>query len=367
MCSHNLGLAGAFARVYASLRCAGTAAASSQERSPPCIPNDVFLTRSKLEHDIEQFQYLADLGTLCDEFRILIPAYRQVMEELPLDAPDRRVALSEAHTAAIGHAYARLIHVRHSPRLPQALSDSWSGRDVETQYLSSKCGLAVVDNFLSEAALAELRRFCLESTVWSGNRYAYGRLGAFFHDGFNSPLLLQIAEDLRERLPNVVGDYPLRQMWGFKNGPAVPSNASIHADFAAVNVNFWITPTEANLDSGSGGLDVYEFEAPGEWDFQKYNGKADLIKAFLVRNGARVTRIDYRQNRVVIFNSDLFHGTQGLRFKSGYVNRRVNITMLYGQREDDDRHPLTRPAIRDAAQHGPLSHSWRSAAFSRLT
>lgn len=32
---------------------------------------------------------------------------------------------------------------------------------------------------------------------------------------------------------------------------------SVHADSAAVNLNFWITPDEANLDPSSGGLVVY--------------------------------------------------------------------------------------------------------------
>jgi hypothetical protein len=30
----------------------------------------------------------------------------------------------------------------------------------------------------------------------------------------------------------------------------------IHADFAAINVNFWITPDDANLDPKSGGIQL---------------------------------------------------------------------------------------------------------------
>lgn len=41
-------------------------------------------------------------------------------------------------------------------------------------------------------------------------------------------------------------------------------------------------------------------------------------------------KIPYRANRAVIFASDLFHETDQMRFKTGYLNRRINVTMLYG-------------------------------------
>ena len=42
--------------------------------------------------------------------------------------------------------------------------------------------------------------------------------------------------------------------------------------------------------------------------------------------------IPHRSNRAVIFNSNLFHKTDDCRFRSGYINRRTNITMLFGHR-----------------------------------
>jgi hypothetical protein len=48
-------------------------------------------------------------------------------------------------------------------------------------------------------------------------------------------------------------------------------------------------------------------------------------------HGAQVT-VAYRQNRVVIFNSDLFHETAPFKFRKGYTNRRINLTMLFGDR-----------------------------------
>jgi len=45
--------------------------------------------------------------------------------------------------------------------------------------------------------------------------------------------------------------------------------------------------------------------------------------------------IPYRANRAVIFDSDLFHQTDTIRFKPGYCNRRINVTLLYGERDPE--------------------------------
>jgi hypothetical protein len=56
------------------------------------------------------------------------------------------------------------------------------------------------------------------------------------------------------------------------------------------------------------------------------------VREFLRRSGAEAITIPYRQNRAVIFNSDLFHETDRFRFKDEYESRRLNITLLYGRR-----------------------------------
>ena len=61
-------------------------------------------------------------------------------------------------------------------------------------------------------------------------------------------------------------------------------------------------------------------------------GQTEAIRAFLAEHGAKPTTIPYRANRAVIFDSDLFHETDAIRFQDGYANRRINVTMLYGWR-----------------------------------
>ena len=47
---------------------------------------------------------------------------------------------------------------------------------------------------------------------------------------------------------------------------------------------------------------------------------------------AQAITVPYRANRAVIFDSDLFHETDRIDFRPGYLNRRINVTMLYGRR-----------------------------------
>jgi hypothetical protein len=291
------------------------------------------LTIPKLKHDIEQIRYLQQHGILGNEYSAFIGEYERVIERLTKSNRRERMSLTEDEAQRIGHIYGRLIHVRDTPRVRKALSDHWDPTQVEEQYLMKPLSAVTIDNFLAEDALQGIRLFCLESTIWSTIRYAHGRLGAFFRDGFNCPLLFQIAQELRKVFPRVVGPYPLRQLWAFKYASSHPGD-SVHADFAAVNVNFWTTPDEANLDPSTGGLLMFDVEAPVDWKFASYNRDAAAIKAFLQEKRPRAVRIPYRSNRAIIFTSDLFHTTDIVEFRPGYENRRINITLLYGDREN---------------------------------
>ena len=331
----DLPLAGERAVRYAAL-CRATrwypAPRQDDPELPASIPWTPVLTPGKLLHDIEQLEYLQRRGILGDELTPVIARYDGLLDTLRPLGDDARVPLIGVARAQVGHVYNRLVHVRETPRVPRALSPVWDGAGVEGEYLERTPQVVVVDDFLSPDALASLRAFCLESTVWSNNRYDYGRLGAFFRDGFACPLLVQIAEELRAAMPRVLGTrHPVTQIWAYKYANTQP-NLSPHADFAAVNVNFWITPDEANLDPNGGGLVMYDVKAPGSWDFAMYNRNGGKIRELLSERKAQPRVIPYRSNRAVIFDSDLFHATPALSFRSGYENRRINVTVLFGER-----------------------------------
>ncbi|MFI8519933.1 hypothetical protein ACIGEZ_19155 [Streptomyces sp. NPDC085481] len=357
-----LGRVLALARWRSGADADGRPTTSAESLRPLPVPH---LSVAKLRHDIEQLRYLRARGLLGEGYDLVIGRYETVAERLVAEGEFGQTPMADEDRAAIGHVYNRLLHLGTAPRLDRALACGWDRTAVQARYLGDGFGVVVIDDLLTPEALDSLRAFCLESTVWSANRYAHGRLGAFFRDGFNCPLLLQIAEELAEALPEVIGHrYPLRQLWAFKNGPDLPRSGHTHADFAAVNVNFWITPTEANLDPGSGGLLVHRADAPADWDFDTYNGRPDIIGSYLETRQVGAVRIPYRANRAVLFDSDLFHGTDGVRFRPGYENRRINITMLYGERADDVHHRNPQGDSGLPTGAGGAA-AWRSGAFTR--
>ena len=222
---HDLYLAGEYAALLAAFRCGSKwhpAGVDGRGATAFLMERALFLTIPKLIHDVEQFSYLQSRAVLGSEFTPIISAYEQVIDEMRSADVQAPTPLNDDVRARIGHVYNRIVHIRETPRLARALSGEWNAATVETDYLET--GVVVVDNFLTKEALDNVRQFCLESTVWSGNRYNHGRLGAFFRDGFNCPLLWQIAEELQQALPRVIGRrYPLQQLWGFKTPQNLPA------------------------------------------------------------------------------------------------------------------------------------------------
>lgn len=293
-------------------------------------------SRTKLEHDAEQLRHLRANDVLPATFDDAVNLYEAALEALETPPADTHmVPLPAATRAAITPLYNRLIHRDPGAALDgPVVSPHFDGAAAEQQYRDHAPGIAWGDGLLTPDALAALRRFCLNSTIWYEFRYDNGYLGAFQEEGFSCPLLLQIAEELRAAMPNVVGPHTLRKTWAFKYDSRL-SGIRMHADAAAVNVNFWLTPDEANLDPEGGGLVVWDVEAPLDWDFAHYNRDTPAVRAFLDESGARAITVPHRQNRAVLFNSDLFHETGALSFKPGYENRRINVTMLFGRRGDE--------------------------------
>lgn len=326
---------------------------------------DARLSAGKLRHDIEQFEHLRQRGINLplDE---MISHHQAALARLGDHGLDR-AALSADDQQTVGRAYGRLVHVADAPRVAQALSPAWDRSQAQRRYLHSRPNVVVIDDFLSPEALHGLLRFCHDSTIWAGNRYAHGRLSSLFFTGFNAPLVLQIAEEIRSALPLLIGpQHPLRQLWAFKNTQVLPGgDSNVHADFAAINVNFWITPDDANLHAQSGGMVVYDLEAPLSWSFSQYNERSDLIRALMAQHRPRAIRIPYRQNRAIIFNSDLFHGTEAVCFRPDYLSHRINVTMLYGDRRTDEHHaePETVEALQ-TLDGAAASTAWRSAALT---
>ena len=302
-------------------------AEASIERALAIAPNNpaALLVRGKL---------LCETGRVEEGLALFAARAAQVYGDASETAPTseaqhRHDQEQQAYLSARGVAASRF-HIDGGDRIAgpavnpanrQAAALAWAGSDPQ---------IVVIDQLLTEPALEGLRRFCWGSTVWR-KPYRQGYVGAFIDHGFACPLLAQIAEELREVFPTVVGDHPLLSTWGFKYDSRL-GGIRIHADQAAVNVNFWITPDEANLNPDSGGMVIWDAAAPADWAITRYNGDDDAVRAFLSEANSQSTSVPYRANRAVIFDSDLFHETDRIEFKDGYLNRRINVTMLYGRR-----------------------------------
>ncbi|MGE3152441.1 MAG: tetratricopeptide repeat protein [Nitrospiraceae bacterium] len=294
------------------------------------------ISRARLKHEAEQVAYLMGEGRLGPDSRDYLDRLTRVRDKADMAAPQSTwVSLNEDDAAAIAPSLNRIVFPSQAESLAAgALNPQLDVPAIEAEYHRQKPEIMYVDHLLTPEALAGMQRFCLEATIWK-KEYENGYLGAFIGDGLASPLLFQIAEELRLRFPAIFKDHRLTQAWSFKHDSA-RRGLGMHADAAAVNVNFWITPDEANLDPETGGLVVWDKEAPRDWNFKAYNSEKNrgMILDFLEKTGAKMVRIPYRCNRAVIFNSDLFHETDDVRFKDTYLTRRINITLLYGFRTE---------------------------------
>jgi tetratricopeptide (TPR) repeat protein len=332
---YNLGIAWSWGGEHEkAVDCLQRAATAKHDHGKPVT--DPFVYRSRITHDLEQIRYLFERQLLHDEHRPYFQALQQLDGELRRRPdPGNRISIAPQALAPVAASFNRLLYRAQNRHLQDgALHPDLNVEAVESRYLAQQPEVTYIDELLNHEALDALRRFCWESTVWKKD-YENGYIGAFLGDGFASPLLLQIAEELRLKFPRIFKQHRLTQAWAFKHD-STRRGLNIHADAAAVNVNFWITPDEANLNQETGGLVVYDKEAPRDWNFQEYNSDKNKPKilAWLKQMGAQTVKVPYRTNRAIVFNSDLFHETDEIAFKDEYLCRRINITLLYGFRRN---------------------------------
>lgn len=281
-------------------------------------------------HNIEQLDHIvavanrdkqASAGVLTDQLHGLRRGLTDVIDKANGEAPWVSVPGKSSRILA-DPPYVRVAE----ERLPQYLN---AGVDYEPiqHGLSTGQKVQVIDDFLAPAALEQVRKFCLESTVWR-HPYKFGYVGAFPQDGFASVSLFAIAEELLAALGQAFDGYQLAQWWGFVYDSNLPGT-DIHGDDADFSLNLWITPDSANLDPDTGGLVVWDKTAPNDWSFDTYNSGGDRVRQFLAEHNAESQVIPHRANRAVLFEGHLFHRTDGFTFAPGFANRRRSLTFLF--------------------------------------
>ncbi len=286
---------------------------------------------SRLKHDVEQAKFLVNNNFKAEPILNFIEMGNNILSNAMSDT--KYINLNDKIQSDIFMNYQRLPIIYQTKPVKHFLNQNNDWQDIEQRYLNAKPEFIVIDNFLSNECVIELRKFCLYSKVFL-REYENQYLGAFGNKGFTSEIHLGIANDLQKKLPNICGGEYLNHMWAFKYDSKLGSGINVHADFAKVNLNFWITPDDYNLKKDSGGLIVYDTPPPNDWTFEKYNSGKEEIYSFLKKEKAKKLIGHYKYNRAILFNSALFHETEEIDFENVYAGRRVNVTYLFGRKSN---------------------------------
>ena len=200
---------------------------------------------------------------------------------------------------------------------------------IEKKYNEQQPEMIVIDDFLTDEALYDIQKYCRNANIFK-YPYEFGYVGAFLTKGLSSKFFLKLSEDMRLTYNHIFKNYKLTQAWIFKYDHKM-TGTKVHSDQASVNVNFWIAPDDSNLDTESGGLVIWNKLPPDNWEFSDYNSIAgsEKIDQFLKSENVDKIIIPHRENRCVIFNSKLFHKTDNFTFKDSYMDRRINVTLLF--------------------------------------
>jgi tetratricopeptide (TPR) repeat protein len=287
-----------------------------------------FVPAYRIKHDLQQAHFLFENGDRNNSIIKLLEQNKELSKTTTY-INQQMVCRLEDECLSAYFNYQLYDNFYQPPILSSCLNPEINWMDIEEKYFSSEHEAIYIDDFLNSEALEAFYLYSLFAKVWN-KEYKSCYLGAFGNQGFISPLHLQLGVELKKAMPNIFKDYPLTQMWGFKYDTQLGKGINVHADFAKINLNFWITPDDSNLGPSSGGLKVYKFPAPSSWTFKDYNASAENIYSFLEENSLDFIKIPYRCNRAVLFNSALFHETDQINFKEGYTNRRINMTYLFG-------------------------------------
>ncbi len=301
---------------------------------PPTAPHadSERASRARLTHDAEQLAYLLERRAVDPALGAEPAHYDDVLAALgdgPLDHPE---PLDPPARSAIGATFGRVYHRMPDDDAPAPVIDpALDAAAVTARYQNADPSIAVVDDLLTPDALALLQRACLETTMWFDCKEHGGYLGAYLHEGFDHRVLIGLAEALPDRFPGILRRHGLAQMWAFKYSHEGRGTRK-HADKAAININLWITPDEACRAPAASGMTIYDVAAPSSWRFDRYNVDDAALEREVAAHARRPTVVPYQCNRAVIFDSSLIHESGAVRFRPGYANRRVNVTMLYGER-----------------------------------
>jgi hypothetical protein len=285
---------------------------------------------ARLEHDAKQLSYLLEKGfnkpNLKGAQKELMKLYNLSHSLVDHDNPIQWVKTNLADNKYVSANFNQILHYHNCAPFPDgALNTELDWHKIEDDFITKDVPLVCIDGFLSDDALMQMQEFCLSSTIWK-RQYPDAYFAATIDGGFVSDLHLKITHELNNFLPLILGPLQLVNSVAFKIHPSCGAGQGLHADSACVGINLWTTPDDANLDSESGGVLIYDVLKPDDW---VSTNSSEIAQTYLEGVNYNTTRIPYQCNRAVLFNPSLFHKPEKIKFKTDYENWRTNITFFY--------------------------------------
>ena len=287
-----------------------------------------YTTKYKMKMDLEQAEFLAEVLKRTDEkkaayFRDTVaPTYRTVLEGIPelgelertqglygFRPADLEVGIMDIYNKALHHTdFDELTDDKGRP--VELLSESFNATKIEREWFNEvaqgRPGIVVIDDVLSPLALERIRTILLQSTVFYQTKMPLrfgGYAGAYIDDGLHDRILLALAFEFNKALPRIMKNAPLRYLWAYRYDSDYNGIAT-HADEAAVNLNIWLTPDEANIDKDHGGLVIFTAKPPPDADFTAYNTNTEkLVEEVIKPTGYSNVTVPFRYNRAVMVSA----------------------------------------------------------------
>ncbi len=276
------------------------------------VPRDIGLINLRVYS--EQITYLLEHNKLSDAYGKELDRYREVLAELGEKAGSNlRVSLNESQRRRLGRSFCRLLHLGPLSAIPAgALNHQLDFTAIGKRHAEEAGHVMVLDDFLSEEAVATLTAYCLESTIWFCPA-RQGMIRSRLEDGFGTGLMLQLVEELRTRFPNQLGRLRLSGMEGrIYAARAYDLPTDEHTD--GVLLTIWLSPNHANLEPDRGGLILQSRRGdPGS-------------------DSETPQTVQHRHNRAVLADDTLTIRPDDCQFRPGLVNHRLEICLRFTPR-----------------------------------
>lgn len=189
--------------------------------------------------------------------------------------------------------------------------------------------IIIEDDFLDKNTLHQLLGFALTTEFDKSKNY----IGGYQDFGFKKnnhpiPELNNVVKIIENKYPDIFKDLEYERGWFFIYDNECPG-VTPHADPASINVNIWLTPNSCIKDNTKNGLIIWDKKRPEDWSYNDYNKDVSKIKQYLKESGASKQIVEYKHNRVMIFDSSYFHETNGVSMKDGHWNKRINLVFMF--------------------------------------